>query len=289
MRLNAFKPLIELAIPSASTVSAIVAIIGAFMTKSFYSLPIIIITGFIFFLSSCGFNTLNAITDLEADRISRPNRPLPSARVSLKATIKFLILLYLSCSSLIALLALLWLSKMTMLLIAIDLALTTFYSIPPRLKNFPLVSNFIVGIHYSALPLLAGWSLFKSFHKAPFSIILVITLLASGVNILEDFEDIEGDKLTNAKTLPILLGNKITITILVLFCLIALIISILNWLFSSLFYWFIAIILEAILLLMNLRLISMELNTSIAHKMLNNSAIIAIIISLVLTLGFMVM
>ncbi|MEM3507390.1 MAG: UbiA family prenyltransferase [Candidatus Bathyarchaeia archaeon] len=289
MKLSDFKLFIELAIPLASIVSAVVAIMGSFMTRSFQAYSIIFIIGFIFFLSSCGFNALNAITDVEADKISRPTRPLPSSRISLKKAINFLILLYLLCFLLIISLTFLWSSKSTIILIIADIALTIFYSIPPRIKNFPLLSNVIVGLHYSTLPMLAGWLLFKPFHEAPFSIILVITLLASGVNILEDFEDIEGDRLTNAKTLPILLGKKSTIMILNSFYSIALIISILNWLIFHLPYWAIAIPLEVFLMFINLKLISTELNAFIAHRILNKSAILAIIISLILMIGFILL
>jgi geranylgeranylglycerol-phosphate geranylgeranyltransferase len=284
LKLNTFKSFIELAIPSASVISAIVATLGAFMTKSFKLYPIILI-GSIFFLSSCGFNTLNAIADVKADKISRPSRPLPSFRISLKDAIKFLIFLYLLCFLLLISLTSLWPSKMTIFLIIVDIILTIFYSIPPRLKNFPLLSNIIVGIHYSTLPMLAGWSLFKPFYESPFPIILIVTLLASGVNILEDFEDIEGDKLTKTKTLPVLLGKKFTMMILTSFYLIALAISILNWLFFYSLYWILIIPLEATLIFISLKLIDTELNASIAHKILNKSAIIAIIVSLILMIS----
>ncbi|MEM3061747.1 MAG: UbiA family prenyltransferase, partial [Candidatus Bathyarchaeia archaeon] len=259
LRLSAFKSLIELTIPSASIISAIVSIAGAFMTKSFGFYLTIFAIGPVFFLSSCGFNTLNAITDLEADRVSRPSRPLPSTRISSKAAIKFLIFLYFLYFLLLAFLASLQPSRVTILLIIGDLVLTFFYSIPPRLKNFPLLSNIIVGLHYSMLPMLSGWSLFKPFYEAPFSIVLVVTLLASGVNILEDFEDIEGDKFTNTRTLPILLGKKFTIAVLTSFYSIALIIGVLNWLSSHSFYWIMIFPLEAALILINLGLINTEL------------------------------
>jgi 4-hydroxybenzoate polyprenyltransferase len=177
-----------------------------------------------------------------------------------------------------------------MLLIIMDIVLTIFYSLPPKLKNIPLVPNIIVGTHYSLFPLLIGWTLLRPIQEAPIQIIGVVTLLASGVNMLEEFEDIEGDIIANVKTLPIIIGEKPTLIVINSIYLSSLFISIICWLKTYAMYWLLSLLQQFLLIFLILKLIIKvkKLNPITASKALKISSILAISINLTLAFGYII-
>ena len=207
-----------------------------------------------FFMIGAGFNGLNDIVDVEADRISRPERPLPSNRLKMDHAVKLTAAFFL-LSFLPLILLLRFLSLVTLMLLAVDYVLVIFYSIPPQLKKIMLLSNAVIGAHHTLLPLLAAWSISKPLSSAPINVVLALFFMAWGTHIMEDFEDIEGDKAVGIKTLPIVLGRRGATIVLVAIGLIPLIICLLSIVGSYSPYWLIFLPQQALNVMVALNLL----------------------------------
>ena len=207
-----------------------------------------------FFMIGAGFNGLNDIVDVEADRISRPERPLPSNRLKMDHAVKLTAAFFL-LSFLPLILLLRFLSLVTLMLLAVDYVLVIFYSIPPQLKKIMLLSNAVIGAHHTLLPLLAAWSISKPLSSVPINVVLALFFMAWGTHIMEDFEDIEGDKAVGIKTLPIVLGRRGATIVLVAIGLIPLIICLLSIVGSYSPYWLIFLPQQALNVMVALNLL----------------------------------
>ena len=151
------------------------------------------------------FNTYNNIIDIELDAINKPHRPLPSKRLEfLNANVFFLLLAGVSLLTAYAL------SFPFFLIISSILILALFYSIPNiHLKSKFIINSLIIASIYGLLSPLAGWALYP--HKSlPLIVISFLFIIAIGLAILKDFEDVIGDRMHNVDTAPIILGKDIT-------------------------------------------------------------------------------
>ncbi len=161
------------------------------------------------YLMSLGVYLFNDLTDIEADRISSVSRPLPSGKAS-KTQAAALIFI----SSAISL-ALGWMvNAMTFGFFLLAMVLGVSYSAPKiRAKDrFPLKT--LVTCSGAGLASLTGGAVVQKF---PPSILLasivffVFMLILASVG---DLSDLEGDLANGAKSLPVVLGPRVTVNIL---------------------------------------------------------------------------
>ncbi len=147
-----------------------------------------------FFISGLLYNfvyTLNSITDLKEDRINNPGRPLPSGRLPIKYAIYYLVFLTLFsiCGSL-------FLFSGTQLFFAFFVLFMGYaYSVPPlTLKKIPIAASFVT-----------GWGmahpLFITGNSSIYLFALAFILFASGVTMMKDLTDIEGDRAAGRKVI----------------------------------------------------------------------------------------
>ena len=143
-------------------------------------------------------NTFNDLVDIEIDRINRPERPLPSGRISpLAARGQILILTTAGC------LVGFWLSPWHGLIALLVALLLAIYSI--FLKNSLLWGNILVAfIGAIAFPYgaLAAGDLGRAWIPALFALLFHI-----GREIVKDIEDIDGDRIRGEHTLPLRWGR----------------------------------------------------------------------------------
>jgi len=151
-------------------------------------------------------NIVNQYFDISIDRINKPNRPLPSGRISLKESRLFSILLY----SFSFFLAYLVPNKQFITIILITVLITYAYSAPPfRTKRWAIAANLTIAIPRGCLLIVAGWTAVRSFFNfEPWFIGSIFTLYLLGAASTKDFSDIKGDKMYGCNTLPIILGAK---------------------------------------------------------------------------------
>jgi 4-hydroxybenzoate polyprenyltransferase len=154
-------------------------------------------------------NALNQIYDLEIDRINKPERPLPSGRLSVRTAWAFTLTAY------AAALILAWFvspdgRRECFWLVVAASAFTCGYSVPPlRTKRLGIWANVTIAIPRGVLLKVAGWSAVKPvFGAEPWIIGLIFGLFLVGASTTKDFSDMEGDARGDCRTLPLRYGVR---------------------------------------------------------------------------------
>ncbi len=187
-------------------------------------------SGFVFltvFLISGAGNVINDYFDVKIDSINRPERPIPSGRVKLKEALYFSyilfglgILLAISINLICGFIALL--NSLLLILYA------------KTLKGTPFLGNLSIG-YLTGSSFLFGASVF-GFEglEALFLLFLLAALAITAREIVKDIEDMEGDKMEGADTLPLRIGAKKASYLAVLIGFLAMFLSPLPYLMSVL-------------------------------------------------------
>jgi len=154
-------------------------------------------------------NALNQIYDLEIDRINKPKRPLPSARLSLEEAWTFTFVTYGVA------LVLAWLVEPDrrhecFWIVVVATVITVLYSAPPfRTKRLGIWANVTIAVPRGVLLKVAGWSAVKTIMGSePWFIGAIFGLFLLGASTTKDFADMEGDARGGCRTLPIMYGVR---------------------------------------------------------------------------------
>ena len=199
------NPYIEILRPGNALMGAISIILVALIDKTF-TIPIILAMIAVFFETAAG-NVINDYFDYNIDLINKPERPIPSGRISLKTGRNYGYLLFNAgtiCGFLISYITSNWIPFAIVLIADVILYLYAY-----KLKTTPLIGNLTVGFMTGFGFVFAGFSI-----NNPSIIITSIYLgffafvMTTAREIVKDIEDIEGDKADGARTLPILIGEK---------------------------------------------------------------------------------
>ncbi|MCD6381629.1 MAG: UbiA family prenyltransferase [Candidatus Aenigmarchaeota archaeon] len=183
------------------TVFGIIA--GLLIIKSPFDFLVILalVAGFLF--TGAG-NVINDYFDFETDRINKPERPIPSGKISKKKSLVYYILLSITG------LGISFLVSLNFFIIAL-LSLVVFTLYPGLLKKIPFVKNVTVAF-LSVIPFIASTLIHNSFSlllTGPISIFIFIAFFGTlAREILKDIEDIKGDQVSGIKTLPIIIGRR---------------------------------------------------------------------------------
>jgi chlorophyll/bacteriochlorophyll a synthase len=150
-------------------------------------------------------NILNQVTDLEADAINKPGRPVPSGRVAPAEALRLSGWLYV-----VAFLLAAPVGPECTLLAGTAAVLTVAYSAPPfRLKSVPYLANVVIAIPRGLLLKVAGWSCVRDFARVePWYIGLIFGLFLLGATTTKDFADVRGDAAAGFRTLPVVHGPR---------------------------------------------------------------------------------
>lgn len=166
-------------------------------------------------------NTLNQITDLENDRLNKPERPLVTGAISMRAAAWFTVALYVAATfptwAVVIYPAETWSDKIFAPLSAhqcfaiylLGLAFTLIYSMPElgRTKADTFLANLTIAVPRGMLLKVAGWSMVASvFHAEPWYIGFIFFAFLIGAASTKDFSDMEGDAAAGCRTLPIRYG-----------------------------------------------------------------------------------
>jgi len=157
-------------------------------------------------------NTLNQITDLENDRINKPDRPIPSGQVSIREAW----VLSLSSYALALVVAFVVSPPRTYAMCfwcALIAAVATYvYSAPPfRTKRFGWWANLTIATPRGLFLRVAAWSvIITPATVEPWYIGAIFFLFLLGAASTKDFADMTGDEADGCRTLPIRYGIKRT-------------------------------------------------------------------------------
>lgn len=201
------NPYIEILRPG-NVIMAMIAIILVAIVAHSISVPIILAMLVVFFEISAG-NVINDYFDYKIDLINKPERPIPSGRISLKTARNYAYGLFLGgtiCGFLIS-----YLTNNLIPFIIVLIADILLYLYAYKLKSTLLIGNLTVGFMTGLCFAFGGFSIgtpqmiYTSIFLGFFAFIMT-----TAREITKDIEDIEGDKAEGAKTFPILYGTKIS-------------------------------------------------------------------------------
>lgn len=199
------NPYIEILRPGNALMGAISIILVALIDKTI-SIPIILAMFAVFFETAAG-NVINDYFDYNIDLINKPERPIPSGRISLKNGRNYAYLLFFAgtlCGFLISYLTGNWIPFAIVLFTDIVLYLYAY-----TLKATPLIGNLIVGFLTGFGFVFGGFTINNpSIIATSIFLGFFAFVMTTAREIIKDIEDIEGDMADNAKTLPILIGKK---------------------------------------------------------------------------------
>ena len=199
------NPYIEILRPGNALMGAISIVLVALIDKTF-TIPVILAMIAVFFETAAG-NVINDYFDYNIDLINKPERPIPSGRISLKNSRNYGYLLFIAgtiCGVLISYITNNWIPFAIVLIADVVLYLYAY-----KLKSTPLIGNLTVGFMTGFGFVFGGFSI-----NNPDIIITSLYLgffafvMTTAREIVKDIEDIEGDKADGARTLPILIGEK---------------------------------------------------------------------------------
>lgn len=153
-------------------------------------------------------NIINDIIDLEIDKINKPERPLPSEKITVNQSY----VLYVSFISTTILISFL-LNDMALIIVLFSIVLLFFYS--KYLTRIPLIGNitvaFLTGLVFVFGGVIVGNPIAAI---VPAIFAFLINLVRE---IVKDMEDVEGDNKVGVLTFPIKYGvNKSKVVILIL-------------------------------------------------------------------------
>jgi geranylgeranylglycerol-phosphate geranylgeranyltransferase len=180
----------------------------------------------VFLISGAG-NSVNDYFDIKIDSINRPERPIPSGRVKLSEALYLSYLLF-GFGSLLAF----SINQFCGFIALFNSLLLIFYA--KTLKGTPLLGNLSIG-YLTGSTFLFGASVFGSEGLRALFVLFVLSALAiTAREIVKDIEDMEGDKMEGADTLPLRIGAKKASYLAVLIGFLAVLLSPLPYLMSVL-------------------------------------------------------
>lgn len=189
---------------------AVIAVVLVAIVAKNYDLPIVL-GAIAVFLATGGGNVINDYFDHKIDAINKPERPIPSGRISLKSAYTYASLLFITAVILGILISYLTDNFTPALIVALSSLLMYYYA--HTLKKVALIGNiaisFLTGLCFIFAGVIIGadiGSLEIVITSAYLGFFAFVMTMAR--EITKDMEDIEGDKVEEAKTLPIKYGLK---------------------------------------------------------------------------------
>lgn len=201
------NPYIEILRPGNAIMGAISIILVAIIDHSF-SIPIILAILTVFFETAAG-NVINDYFDYNIDLINKPERPIPSGRISLKNGRNYGYLMFLlgtACGFLISYITNNWIPLIIVLIADVILYLYAY-----KLKSTPLIGNLAVGFMTGFGFVFGGFTINNpTIINTTLYLGFFAFVMTTARELVKDIEDMQGDEAEGAKTLPILFGEKIT-------------------------------------------------------------------------------
>ncbi len=161
-----------------------------------------IYVGSVVFLVTGAGNGINDYYDIEIDRINKPERPIPSGRISKSKALYFSISLF-AVGTMIAF----FINTICGAIALFNSLLLIFYA--ATLKRTALIGNLSVGYLTGSTFLFGGAVFYTNGGIEAVSVLFLLATLATVAReIVKDIEDIEGDRQDGASTLAISIGPQ---------------------------------------------------------------------------------
>lgn len=199
-RLHGFLTLTR---PGNAVAAGVLTFTGAFVAGGALARPLAVLAAVL--ATACATAAGNAVNDYfdrNIDRINRPDRPIPSGAVSPREALVFSGVLFVGAVA--AALTLPWIA----LLIAVA-NLSALLAYTKVFKGLPGVGNVVVAYLTGSTFLFGGAAVGR-----PLGAVVLFALAALATltrELIKDVEDIEGDREEGLRTLPIEVGERVTL------------------------------------------------------------------------------
>jgi len=204
------NPYIEILRPINAIMAVITVILMALITgRSDFT---VLLASVVVFTATGAGNVINDYFDHEIDAINRPERPIPSERISRGAAGVYSIILF-ALASLMGF----YLGLLPGLVVVSSSLLMVYYAW--RLKKRCLVGNITISFLTGLSFVFGGMVLGEV--RASILLGLYAFLMTMAREIVKDMEDVEGDRAEGATTLPITHGMRVSGVLAASFMLIA--------------------------------------------------------------------
>ena len=182
----------------------------------------ILLGGVVAALLNAASNIFNQATDIEVDRINKPDRVLPTGQISKQAGLVYSFLLYG-----VSLFAAYWIQPSPGILhtfwcvLFAAIATIAYSAKPVQLKARGWWSNITIALVRGCLIFVAGWGCVAGvLDPEPWFLGLVFMIFLVGATTLKDFSDIKGDRTHGIDTLAVRYGPARAARIIAPFCVI---------------------------------------------------------------------
>ena len=146
----------------------------------------------------------NNIADLAADKISNPNRPLAQEKVNPKSYL----IAGIFCLAFALMIGLLTQVELFWGILAISSGYFVYSCKPFRLKSIPIVAKLMIGFNALSVAVMGFAMAGGNWLEFPLSwLLFILGPLSLAANFI-DLKDIEGDRATGIKTIPVLIGAQ---------------------------------------------------------------------------------
>jgi geranylgeranylglycerol-phosphate geranylgeranyltransferase len=179
----------------------------------------ILLTPLVTLMITVGMYILNDLLDADVDKVNLKNRPIPSGLVSKKQAWTFIMLT--NGAALGILISTLPIASMIIVMPMILIGIL--YSMPKRiaLMNRFVIKNIAIALFYMLCSMLGITSSYGIELAINNPIVTIHTITMSGIMIfvgstINDLGDIKGDKAAGRRTIPIVLGGKNTVRVLII-------------------------------------------------------------------------
>ncbi len=207
------KEFLRLAVPEYIPPGVFGFLAGYALSAAFIPIPLLkLLAGAVAVTAAiAGYNTYNAINDLEIDRVNKPSRPLPMGTLRVRdayyATV-FFFALALAIGYLIG--------AAFLAVICVTVVIAILYSAPRiNLKGKVGIGVLSAAFLYTVLCPLAGLSIGRAWPGA-YLLVAYLFIFGIGTAILKDFEDVAGDSKFGAHTPVMRLGYSSTLYLIAL-------------------------------------------------------------------------
>lgn len=207
--INKIKAFLNLTRPINFAITFFTSVVAVFICSvDNFPMKIAILAGLSSGFTASAGNIINDIFDIEIDKVNRPDRQIPSGKITYKeAFVLYFIILLLS-------LILSWFINLAAFIIVVATTLLLFlYS--KYLKRIPLAGNVVVAFLTGLVFIYGGVAIGNPVAAViPALFAFLINLIRE---VVKDMQDVEGDKKSGIKTFPIKFGfQKSKVLILLL-------------------------------------------------------------------------
>lgn len=188
--------------PANAVMAGVAAVVAYFIATGALAPAALLLLVVVTLITAAG-NVINDYFDADIDAVNRADRPVPSGQVSRNAALWYAVALFLSGIAFC-----LFTNWICIAFAVFNSLLLALYA--ARLKSMPLVGNIAVSYLSGSMFLFGGAfaGMDGLIHLLPIAAMTFLAMMAR--ELLKDAEDVEGDKVGGAVTLPIMIGVKMT-------------------------------------------------------------------------------